>query len=124
MKKSYLRLGGILLLAALVVLTACQPTPDAVAQGKQIYETIGCISCHGAAGEGGVGPALAGHTAEQVRRQVRTSGSNMPAYTEEQLGDEQLDALIAWIESLEPPAGGHGHSESEVSAEVEHTTGF
>lgn len=33
---------------------------DPLVLGAQVYRAQGCSSCHGAAGEGGVGPALAG----------------------------------------------------------------
>ncbi|MGH9165664.1 MAG: c-type cytochrome [Acidimicrobiales bacterium] len=33
---------------------------DPVAQGAEVYRSAGCSACHGGAGEGGVGPALAG----------------------------------------------------------------
>lgn len=33
---------------------------DPLVLGEQVYKASGCSSCHGSAGEGGVGPALAG----------------------------------------------------------------
>src|SRR6185436_11461235 len=33
---------------------------SAAASGQQLYQTLGCASCHGANGEGGRGPALLG----------------------------------------------------------------
>ena len=37
---------------------------DPVQMGADVYRSAGCSSCHGANGEGGVGPALAGDEAE------------------------------------------------------------
>lgn len=39
---------------------------DPAVLGAQVYRSAGCSGCHGAAGEGGVGPALAGEAVEQT----------------------------------------------------------
>jgi mono/diheme cytochrome c family protein len=39
---------------------------DPLQLGAEVYRSAGCSSCHGAAGEGGVGPALAGDSVEQT----------------------------------------------------------
>jgi mono/diheme cytochrome c family protein len=71
------------------------------AAGFELYTTVGCAGCHGAEGEGNVGPALAGHTREQVFRQVRTpKGNIMPAFSEERLSDADVEQIVAWIDSL------------------------
>jgi cytochrome c553 len=89
---------------------------DAVVEGLALYRSLGCAACHGQDGEGGTGPAIAGHTAEQVRRQVRTpKGDVMPAFNEEQLNEEQFHEIIAWVESLGPATGAHGHDEATGS---------
>ncbi len=100
-------------------------TTPAVA-GQQLYQTLGCASCHGANGEGGRGPTLAGvfgkttqlQTGESVpvdERYVRESilnpqaklvagfGPIMPTF-QGQISEDQLLQLIAFIKSL--PAGG------------------
>ena len=72
-------------------------------EGRQAYLDAGCSACHGLNGEGtGVGPAVAGHSAEQVRQQVRSPLAQMPAYAREQLGDEELSAIVDYITGLEP----------------------
>ena len=69
--------------------------------GFELYTTVGCAGCHGAEGEGNVGPALAGHTREQVFRQVRTpKGDIMPAFSEDRLSDADVENIVAWIDSL------------------------
>jgi len=92
-----------------------------MAEGLALFQSVGCAGCHGQNGEGGIGPAMAGHTAEQIRRQVRTpSGDVMPAFSEEQLSDDQLSVIIAWVESLGPATGDHDHAhEAEASEETE-----
>jgi cytochrome c oxidase subunit II len=96
------------------------------AQGQQLFQSLGCASCHGQNGEGGRGPTLAGifgkqtqlQTGESVtvdERYVRDSilnpqlqivagfGAIMPTF-QGQVSEDQLLQLTAFIKSL--PAGG------------------
>jgi cytochrome c oxidase subunit 2 len=99
--------------------------------GQQIYETLGCVSCHGAGGEGGRGPALRGIFGKQVflangqsinadEAYIRESivnpqaklvsgfGPIMPTF-QGQVSEEQLLQILAFIKSLQSetpqPAG-------------------
>ena len=70
---------------------------------SQAYLAGGCGSCHGENADGtDVAPALAGHTPEQIRQQVRSPLAQMPAYSTEQLSDEDLEAIVEYITGLEP----------------------
>jgi len=94
--------------------------------GQQLYQTLGCASCHGANGEGGRGPTLAGafgkmtplQSGESVRvdeayiresilnpqaKLVAGFGPIMPTF-QGQVSEDQLVQLIAYIKSLQ--AGG------------------
>ncbi len=94
--------------------------------GQQLYQTIGCVSCHGANGEGGRGPALAGlfgrqeflnngQTVKADEAYIRESvinpqaklvngfGPIMPTF-QGQISEEQLVQILAFIKSL-PAAG-------------------
>jgi cytochrome c oxidase subunit 2 len=96
------------------------------AAGQQLFQTLGCASCHGANGEGGRGPTLAGlfgkltplQTGESVRadegyikesitnpqaKLVAGFGPIMPTF-QGQVSEDQLVQLIAFIKAL--PAGG------------------
>ncbi|MDQ5844783.1 MAG: cytochrome c oxidase subunit II [Acidobacteriota bacterium] len=91
--------------------------------GQQLYESLGCVSCHGAQGEGGRGPALVGLFGKQVfltngqtvtadEGYVRESIENpqaklvsgfgpiMPTF-QGQVTPEQLIQLMAFIKSLQ-----------------------
>ncbi|HKN82948.1 MAG TPA: cytochrome c oxidase subunit II [Pyrinomonadaceae bacterium] len=91
--------------------------------GQQLFQTLGCVSCHGANGEGGRGPTLAGifgktqqlQTGESVRvdeAYVRESilnpqakivtgfGPIMPTF-QGQVSEDQLVQLVAFIKSLQ-----------------------
>jgi mono/diheme cytochrome c family protein len=72
--------------------------------GKALWAgaTLQCRNCHGATGEGGWGPDLAGRKLvfEQFRHAVREPWRIMPAYTEKQISDEDMTNLIAYFDSL------------------------
>ena len=71
------------------------------AHGSQLFVEKGCAACHGQNAEGsGIAPALAGHTAEQVRRQLRNPIGAMPRFVLEQVNDEELEELIEFITEL------------------------
>ena len=56
-----------IVLASLVFLSVPAMAQDA-AQGKAKYAT--CVACHGAQGQGGVGPKLAGQKAEAIEKKL------------------------------------------------------
>lgn len=95
--------------------------------GQQLYQSLGCASCHGATGEGGRGPELVGLFGKNVFLQngqtitadesyIRESIENpqakivngfgpiMPTF-QGQVTPEQLIQIMAFIKSLSPPAG-------------------
>ena len=92
------------------------------AAGQQMYESLGCASCHGATGEGGRGPALLGVFGSQVglnggqkvnadefyiresilnpqAKIVSGFGPIMPSF-QGQVNEEQLLQLVAYVKSL------------------------
>jgi len=97
-------------------------TTPAVA-GQQLFQTLGCVSCHGATGEGGRGPALSGLfgretqlvggqkiTADEayIRESILNPqaqlvdgfGPIMPTF-QGQISEDQLVQLLAYIKSLQ-----------------------
>jgi len=93
------------------------------AAGQQLFQSLGCVSCHGANGEGGRGPTLAGlfgrqtllSTGQTVRADeayIRESiinpqaklvagfGPIMPTF-QGQVSEDQLVQLLAFIKSLQ-----------------------
>ena len=101
MKTQWLWLAALVLLAAPVWADA--QTGDAVA-GKAFWagNATLCRQCHGANGEGGFGPDLAGRalTVAQFARAVRQPWGVMPAYTEQQVSAQQVANLVAYFDSL------------------------
>ena len=104
---------------------------SAATSGQQLYQTLGCASCHGNNGEGGRGPALLGvfnsnvqlSTGQTVRADesyVRESllnpqaklvsgfGPIMPTF-QGVVNEEQIVQLLAYLKSLSSqPAGATG----------------
>jgi cytochrome c oxidase subunit II len=93
------------------------------AAGQQLYQTLGCVSCHGAAGEGGRGPALAGLFGKNTQlvggpqikadeAYIRESimnpqaklvdgfGPIMPTF-QGQITEDQLVQMLAFMKSLQ-----------------------
>ncbi|MFN2530276.1 MAG: cytochrome c oxidase subunit II [Pyrinomonadaceae bacterium] len=91
--------------------------------GQQLFQSLGCVSCHGANGEGGRGPTLAGLLGRQTllasgqtikadEAYIRESivnpqaklvagfGPIMPTF-QGQVSEDQLVQLIAFIKSLQ-----------------------
>jgi cytochrome c oxidase subunit II len=96
------------------------------AAGQQLYQSLGCASCHGANGEGGRGPTLVGLYGSEALltggQRVRADevyfresimnpqaklvdgfGPIMPTF-QGQISEDQLLQLLAYIKSLQVPS--------------------
>ncbi len=94
-----------LLIAMLLLPLSQGPGNNAAVQaGKTLWDINNtCRSCHGAAGEGGFGPDLAGHTLTpaQFLRAVRKPWGIMPTYTaDKNFKDEEIGQIAAFLSSL------------------------
>ena len=89
-------------------------TQERVARGGEFYQAQ-CVSCHGAQGEGGIGPALNNRTVlkntlDNVFFSVIRSGvpgTQMPAWSVDfggPLTDEDVRDLVAFVRAWEPTA--------------------
>lgn len=58
-----------------------------------------CASCHGSDFSGGMGPALAGLSLseDEFSEIVRNGQGQMPAFSEDQINDEELSALHTYF---------------------------
>lgn len=58
-----------------------------------------CASCHGSDFSGGMGPALAGMSLseDEFSEIVRNGQEQMPAFSEDQINDEELSALHTYF---------------------------
>ncbi len=93
-------------LLSMTATTALAQDPDngQVLWEEQIWQ---CQQCHGPMGEGAWSGPLAGSeaTAEAWIDQVRTPRRFMPAFAEDQVTDEQIIDMHAYMTSLEAPTG-------------------
>lgn len=107
-------LGVLALAFAALVLASCgspqsgpllpTPTftpPSIEAQiGGLVYAQAGCGGCHGRDAKGGIGPSLKGKDANRIERAVRSGPRRMPAYSQDDLGDEELAQLILYVDAV------------------------
>jgi cytochrome c553 len=74
--------------------------------GEQAY--VGCVACHGAGGEGGIGPMLAGQSAGDIATallqyrngETRGDQSSLMWSQAAPLSDDDIDNLAVYIEAL------------------------
>lgn len=75
---------------------------------REIFDRVGCWSCHGYEGQGGRhGPTIARtqHSYEAFSAFVRTTAGRMPPFTERVVSDEDLRAVHSYLQSRpEPPS--------------------
>ena len=95
-----------LTLVSLTSTVALAQDPDA---GKELWEgqVWQCARCHGDSGEGAYSGPRAGDelTAQEWIDQVRSPRRFMPSFTVEQVSDEQLIDMHAYMTSLSKPSG-------------------
>jgi len=77
-------------------------TGDPVQDGRALFFSNGCVTCHGLDARGGViGPDLseAARSAPRVLAAVRGGPRGMPTYSPSLLTDEDLEKIIAFLRS-------------------------
>ena len=92
--------AGVLSGALSVSIAIAQDTPQGnVANGKKLFETIGCFQCHGYVGQGGAaGPKLLDPIPfPAFIVQLRTPRNVMPPYTERVLSDQQVADVLTYV---------------------------
>ncbi len=74
----------------------------APADDHALYEKLACAGCHGAAGEGGAGPALnkAELPADQVTQVIRNGKGAMMAYKASSMSDAELAAVVRFVQAI------------------------
>jgi mono/diheme cytochrome c family protein len=94
-------------------------------RGEQLFESRGCMGCHTVNGQGGnVGPDLSnegnsGHSTQWLATQIRDPKSHdpqtaMPAFNN--LSDQQVNDLVAYLESLKTGQAQGQSGQSGISA--------
>jgi mono/diheme cytochrome c family protein len=99
---------------ATAVLAVCAPMaaqaqdapPGDAANGKRLYLTDGCFTCHGRSGQGGAynGPApILAKTAlpfDGFKGQIRNPVNDMPAFSDALLSDKDIADIYSFVQSL------------------------
>ncbi|MGE0406581.1 MAG: cytochrome c [Candidatus Korobacteraceae bacterium] len=102
-----------LLFAPLLQQPDAMPPAGDSQSGAAQWRVKFCANCHGRSAEGGFGPDLAGGrglTWEQFRHTVRKPWGVMLTYTEQQLPDQALADIYAFLKTQQKPAEpGHWH---------------
>lgn len=71
-------------------------------RGETLYREAGCLVCHGLLVEGGLGPPLSGSDYDFAAflQAVRTPSDIMPPYLAEQVSDQDVRDILAYVLSL------------------------
>ena len=77
-----IKMKSLALVAAMAFLSVSAQAQD-VAQGKAKYAT--CVACHGAQGQGGVGPKLQGQKSEVIVKKLTASKNKQQVGPQSQL---------------------------------------
>ncbi|MFK7976994.1 MAG: cytochrome c [Halioglobus sp.] len=96
--------GGVVAIAVAKAEAKAAASPEEL--GKAAY--IGCVACHGANGEGGVGPALVGQTADEIysklvqykNGETRGNQSALMWGQSAMLSDVDMENIAAFVETL------------------------
>jgi mono/diheme cytochrome c family protein len=99
---------SVLVLGLLTIVTTSTALAQDPANGKLLWEEqTGCQRCHGPEAQGLWAGPLAGSTktAQEWIEQVRTPRRNMPSFSAEQISDQMVIDLHAYVSSLAPVSG-------------------
>ena len=104
--------GALAALAVARVIAAPPDTDSSIANGKTLYNTVGCWSCHGFNGQGAMSRGIASGPHINARvlpeaafiHQLRAPIGVMPPYTADVLSDEQVKDIYHYLSSLPAPA--------------------
>lgn len=100
LRRTFTLLLALVILTGLTTSVAFAQDPD---NGKLLWEEqTGCQRCHGSEAEGLWAGPLAGatNTAQEWIDQVRNPRRNMPAFSAEQVSDEMIVDMHAYVSSL------------------------
>jgi mono/diheme cytochrome c family protein len=98
--------AAVLSVGALAAAQAQDAPPGDAGNGKRLYLTDGCFTCHGRSGQGGAynGPApilaKTGLPFDGFKGQVRNPVNDMPAFSDALLSDKDIADIYAFVQSL------------------------
>lgn len=79
-----------------------KPSAELAETANQIYKQKSCVACHGANYEGGLGPILVGLPSDYIQSVTRSGEveAGMPAFDQNAISDDELDALAQALNFL------------------------
>jgi mono/diheme cytochrome c family protein len=93
----------VLVAAMLAAPVAARAQTGGADAGKAFWNgQMECRFCHGANGEGGFGPDLAGRglSVAQFKQAIRKPWGIMPAFSETQVTDQDVENVVAYVNAL------------------------
>ncbi len=76
-------------------------SPDPVQRGSVLFVARECASCHAIDGRGGViGPPIVGADVQMLKDKVYKGPDGMPAYSREDLTDDELGYIAAYLKAV------------------------
>lgn len=97
---------ALVLALAATVIAAVPDAPGNPNAGAKLVQNNGCMGCHGAKFEGGIGPKLLGieHrlSPKQIADFIRRPRAPMPNFG---FSDAQIDDIVAYLSNLDGGAG-------------------
>jgi len=106
MKASFLAVLAVATILAPFA-TANAQAPSGAQNGKKVFEKLGCVRCHGSAGEGmtgiGSGPPKIAATHLSLPEfvgAVRNPKGQMPPFGAKQVSDAELSDVYAFLQSI------------------------
>jgi ubiquinol-cytochrome c reductase cytochrome c subunit len=109
-RNTFYRLVPVALAVILIassVATAQTPAPSAQAgsaeNGKKLYVTYFCWSCHGSSGRaGGAAPAItpSARSADDLIKYIRKPRGAMPPYTSKSISDREIADIAAFLRTI------------------------
>lgn len=97
---------ALLLLAGLVPASAQNAPAGNAEKGKDAFAAHMCAGCHGAEGQGAIGPQIAppGRLFPDFVQKVRQPAGKMPPFSAQALPEAQLADIYAYLQSANPSA--------------------
>ncbi|MFQ5856715.1 MAG: c-type cytochrome [Anaerolineae bacterium] len=73
--------------------------------GQELFNSLGCIACHGPQGEGAIGPTIAQTELPLARviRQYRAPYQSMPRFGPDQVSESDIADIYAYLHTLPTP---------------------
>ena len=95
----------LIIAAALLASAPAFAADKDVAEGKRLYDHVGCYQCHGYVAQGGAAVRLAPEPMpyEALSQFVRSTTGAMPRYTEKILSESDLRKIYAYLQSIPQP---------------------